>query len=65
MGNPSPSEITAAHHSAPTFRELTAIETDHVSGGIIPVVLAAAVIAVAIIENSGDDSTDDSAQDDG
>ena len=63
MHNPPASEMTAAPSSKPEFRELSAAETEHVSGGIVPAIIAAAVIAVAIIENTGDDSADDGASD--
>ena len=50
--------------SAPRIRELTPAETNHVSGGIIPILVVAAVIAIAALEQSGDDDSQGDAQDD-
>ena len=63
MYNLTASEMSAAPSSTPEFRELSAAETEHVSGGIVPAIIAAAVIAIAIIENTGDDSADAGASD--
>ena len=52
-----------ARQPAPRFRELTPAETDHVSGGIVPIIVAAAVIAVAVLELSDDDSSEGGEQD--
>ena len=60
--NPSPLEADRFAGPAVRIRELTPSETDHVSGGIVPVILVAAAIAAAVVQHSGDDS-DDSAQD--
>ena len=45
--------------SAASFRELTPAETDHVSGGIAPVLIVAVIIATAVLQEScsGDDDS--------
>lgn len=58
------SDIVALEpQKAPAFRELTSAETGHVAGGIVPIIVAAAVIAVAALEQSGDDSPDGGEED--
>ena len=49
--------VTGPGESAP-FRELTTAETDHVSGGIVPAVVLAAIIVTAVLQecSGGDDS---------
>lgn len=59
--NPSPLKADRFASPAVRVRELTPSETDHVSGGIVPVLIAAAIVA-AVVQHSGDDS-DASAQD--
>ena len=46
------------------IRELTPAETDHVSGGIVPVAVVALLIAVAAVQESCSDS-DDSGEESG
>ena len=48
LGNPGSAAI----------RELTPAETDHVSGGIVPVAVVALLIAVAAVQESCSDSED-------
>lgn len=60
--NPSPLEADRFAGPATRLRELTPSETDHVSGGIVPVILVAAAVAAAVVQQSGNDS-DDTPQD--
>ena len=46
-GNPAP------------FRELSPAETDHVSGGLVPVLLLAAAVTVALMESCSDGNDSD------
>ena len=52
---------TAGRANPAPFRELTTAETDHVSGGVIPIVALAAAAALALMESCSDsDDSDDS-----
>lgn len=61
--NASPIEADRFASPEPRLRELTPSETDHVSGGIVPIILVGAAIAAAVVQQSGDDS-EDAPQDD-